>query len=530
MTSFDSIKNQKNFPLFTENTVTKTDESGNETIITNPKERTTLFPYISVFKKHAPFGFKFVEESEVSGNVQWGNTVTFIIDQGGDLLHKAYLEIILPNLTGTLVTDGADVRWVNNIAHALISEIKLIIGSQTIEIQDSVWMDIWNEINDEDEYEFSLLGKENSIIGSVPTTSLYDNKTKWYLPLHLFFTKNPALSLPLFLIESRTIKIQITLNSLKNLVHHNGSTVPEDNTAPENPTIRLHKGLYYLSSEEKRAIKTQFQNNGYDFLIEVPDRLNHRTAVTGSSFSVNYIDQLDYPIKELYWVFRHGDRLSSTSPIVPPDQNSTAGNNIFAYYGHSENSTLEGGIGTRDPFTTLEIQIGNTNILDEAKKADYFRTMEPFYHHARLNSKYIYTFSFSLNPLKYDPSGFLFIPNQRMKLVFSDIISTATDYRLNAYTYGYRILRFTKLNKSIGEDGVDNEKLTIQLIKGSGSTSRTRRSNVGPEPFTNMSNSGLRIKPGIMKKLHKNQQKNKPKGPWSGLSGGFSSSIGDNTL
>jgi hypothetical protein len=522
MSAFEEIKNQANFKLITDDTI----EIDNRRNI-NINKNVTFFPYRNVFRKHTPFG-----------------------------LHKMYLEVILPDLTGECVTGGTNVRWVNNVGHALIKEISLKLNGKEIEKHDSIWMDIWNEITDVEEKEYGLIGKEISIIGTTPDTDFYNNKTKWYIPLHFFFTKNPALSLPTFLLNTESIKVDITLRDLKELVHYDGApaALPTINTSGTNkhPEIRLFTGNFYLDNAERQHIRNKFVNKGYEFLIEVPERLIHEESVGSTTYTANLDNRLDYPIKEFYWVFRHKDRITAgtgdppSNVDVPDYQNDTGGNQIFAYYGATENSSLEGGIGTRDTFTTLELKIGGKNILEETKKSDYFRTMQPYYYHPKIDTRYIYNYSFALKPLDYQPSGFLYMGSDfgnRARFDFTGVLSS--DYRFNLYSLGYRILQFTKLN---------GDKLDIFIIKGNSRGNETRnrtrsnRENTNDEKIdlieeaqeasttqeqrsrrpriqTFQNREKLQLNSSLVERI-----KNAKKGPWGGLAGGQHSDIGNNGL
>lgn len=538
MSGFDEIKNQAKFKLITDDTI-EIDRRRN----ININENVTFFPYRNVFRKHTPFGFNFVEESRTSSDsINWNSNFSFTINNSGHLLHKMYLEVILPNLTGDSVTGGTNVRWVNNVGHALIKEISLKINGKEIEKHDSVWMDIWNEVTDVEEKEYGLIGKEISIIGTTPDTDFYNNKTKWYIPLHFFFTKNPALSLPTFLLNSESIKVDITLRDLKELVHYDGApaALPTINTT-EKPVIRLFTGNFYLDNVERTFIKNKFINKGYEFLIEVPERLIQEESVGSTTYTANLDNRLDYPIKEFYWVFRHKDRITAgtgdppTNVDVPDDQNDTGGNQIFAYYGATENSSLEGGIGTRDTFTTLELKIGGKNILEETKKSDYFRTMQPYYYHPKIDTRYIYNYSFALKPLEYQPSGFLYVGSNsgnRARFDFTGVLSS--DYRFNLYSLGYRILYFTK---------VDGNKLGIFLLKGNSrgnKTSDTMLNSVELKTEEQIKLEKEAKKSEISgfqnrEKLQLNSSlveriKNAKKGVWGGLAYGQHSDIGNNGL
>ena len=178
--------------------------------------------------------------------------------------------------------------------------------------------------------------------------------------LFISFYKKNGMFFTTFFLEENQVKIKIKVKALEKLVNHTGGTITE----AAQPTIELYKQVIFLSKEEKQTIRNKFQNEGYEFLVDMLDSTTNiqDKEVTGSNFSVTR-NQYTFPIKELVWVFRHKDRLSTTSPSVPAALNSTNGNDIFSYHGASENTTLEGGIATRDPFTTLDIKIGNISIF-----------------------------------------------------------------------------------------------------------------------------------------------------------------------
>lgn len=55
--------------------------------------------------------------------------VSCTVSRNGDLIHKVYLQVDLPSVTAT--TAGT-VGWVDKVGHALIDEVSLEIGGQTI--------------------------------------------------------------------------------------------------------------------------------------------------------------------------------------------------------------------------------------------------------------------------------------------------------------------------------------------------------------------------------------------------------------
>lgn len=74
-------------------------------------------------------------EQTFSGSVDFGRKVTATISRNGDLVHKCYLQLDLPTLTGT-----GTQAWVRNIGHVLIKDVDIEIGGQRIDRHYGQWL------------------------------------------------------------------------------------------------------------------------------------------------------------------------------------------------------------------------------------------------------------------------------------------------------------------------------------------------------------------------------------------------------
>jgi hypothetical protein len=79
----------------------------------------------------------FVESIEqvFSGSVDFGRKISATISRNGDLIHKTYLQVDLPALTGT-----GTQAWVRNIGHVMIKEVEIEIGGQKIDKHYGQWL------------------------------------------------------------------------------------------------------------------------------------------------------------------------------------------------------------------------------------------------------------------------------------------------------------------------------------------------------------------------------------------------------
>ena len=86
------------------------------------REGTKVFKVI--YRRHTNFAMESIEQT-FNGLGDWSKKVTCTISRNGDLIHRAYLRVQLPDVT---VPSGASFRWLNWIGHILIKSVELEIG------------------------------------------------------------------------------------------------------------------------------------------------------------------------------------------------------------------------------------------------------------------------------------------------------------------------------------------------------------------------------------------------------------------
>jgi hypothetical protein len=81
-----------------------------------------------IYRRHTNFALESIEQT-FNGLGDWSKKVTCTISRNGDLIHRAYLRVVLPNVT---VPSGTSFRWLNWLGHILIKSVELEIGGQRI--------------------------------------------------------------------------------------------------------------------------------------------------------------------------------------------------------------------------------------------------------------------------------------------------------------------------------------------------------------------------------------------------------------
>ena len=105
-------------------------------------------------------------EQTFNGSADWGKKVTCTVSRNGDLIHRVYLRVEVPNVTVPKVAGGVATgfRWLNWLGHALVKTVEVEIGGQRIDKHYGDWLHIWNELTQSAGHQ---LGYAN-MVGNVP--------------------------------------------------------------------------------------------------------------------------------------------------------------------------------------------------------------------------------------------------------------------------------------------------------------------------------------------------------------------------
>ena len=436
--------------------------TGDDILSINPQ--ITFFK--KVYKRHTNFGLETRQISNsTNSSVNFGESVTYTIEKTGSLINNMYIEFTLPptvkssgkvDVTTTIpaVLGGIVDNWedychyVNAVGYAILNEVKLEIDGNIIDKHNGLWYDIWNELTDPMRKEWSLVGKKDD---TEPGNFAQTLKSRYYVPLKFYFNRNPGLSFPIFLLDDNKVKVSLSLNNVKQLVTCDvitGQNLVFDDTA-KITNFKFFTNYVFLDQAEENRIRNNLPN---EYLIETVD-MKENINETGLSKMI-----LNNPVKEIIWVVRHTSRIASggESGASIPKKNtetSTHPNDVFNYSLHSENNNL--GYGSFDTFKTAKFTISNQDRIQETD-ATYFRTLQPYYHHSNVpgginnndTHKYIYSYSFALNPEEYQPSGsYNFTKaDDDLKITFKGLGNPTTDinnfvnYRVDLFAFHYKFL------------------------------------------------------------------------------------------
>ena len=367
-------------------------------------------PQISFFKvvyrRHTNFSMESIQQS-FNGTAKPGSRVTCTISRNGDLVTNMWLEVTLPKQDST----NKIHQYVNSVGHALIEYVELEIGGQRIDKHYGEWLEIWSELTLPEEKRQGF----NEMIGRRDTGrgTAMQNK-KLYIPLQFFFCRNPGLALPLIALQYHEVKLNIKFRDGSNNTLKTGGMTE---FGPDG--AKLYVDYVYLDTEERQ----RFAQMSHEYLIE---QLQHTGAESTKSDQVRL--NFNHPVKELVWAIR-----SSGADVLQFGASELV---------HDGNVDFPFAISGNDRFTTAKLQLNGHDRFTE-RDAAYFRLVQPYQHHTRVPNKYIYCYSFALNPEAHQPSGtcnFSRLDNVTLNLIGMSKIDGG---ELLVYAVSNNILRIT---------------------------------------------------------------------------------------
>jgi hypothetical protein len=360
-----------------------------------------------IYRRHTNFSMETINQT-FNSTVQFGKKTSVSISRNGDLISDIYLEITLPAVKQIQTTDGSSgvstyASWTNGIGNALIKSVSIEIGGQEIDKHYGEWLDIWSELNLNQDKKNSY----NRMVGNVYPSATFNPKlartsaqkvSKYYVPLRFWFNSNPGLALPLIALQYHEVKIHLDLEEAKYLIRNDDGHVaaPKDTDGNdlEITSCDLLVNYIYLDTDERR----RFAQVSHEYLIEQVQYLGGESIEANSTnhpINLNF----NHPVKALHWVIQDTTFLQVDSKEDDADNKAyDSGNQKLRY------SALADLNNNNDTFKTGKVQLNGHDRMSD-KNADYFRLVQNNRHMPGGTDKYIYTYSFGLNPSEHQPSG-----------------------------------------------------------------------------------------------------------------------------
>lgn len=354
----------------------------------------------TVYRRHTNFAVESIQQS-VQGRLSFGSQVSFVVSRNADLLKKLWIQYNPRDLLGGV----AGYNVAANIGHALIDQVEILIGGQTIDKQYGKWLTIWNYLTDcNNEGTQGPIddncygpGEQSSPTGDNAYNQYLTRPTKYnrmsynhraydsvvtdatgaplyaYIPLQFWFCRNPGLAIPLIALQYHEVRVNLIFGP------YNGITNAPTPTGNEFSNFSVYADYIYLDTTERR----QFAQNAHEYLI---DQLQLNSNNTYPVTNLTFI----HPIKELIW---------AKPPVVPVSSSELGGS-----------SSPAGSF-----YTTTTSQPNNYKLIlngtDRFTERDitYFTRNQVWDYHTGFGSVLypdsIAVYSFAIKPEEHQPSG-----------------------------------------------------------------------------------------------------------------------------
>lgn len=337
------------------------------------------------YKRHTNFSFESIDVAFDEG-VGFGQEAVAVIPRSGDLMARTYLVVDMPEVRGT------DVRWVDDVAHAMIESVTLLIGGQVVETQTGEFMHVQNQLAMPAAQKAAFAAM--TAMPSQPAALIQRNTL--YVPLQLHFCGNPGLSIPLIAIQHAQTQLVVRFRKAEDLLHGTPELVGE-------LSARLAVDFVFADTLERRSIAADYRDN----LIT---QVQHFTAKHEDVLRLNF----EHAVKELIFVCQ---------PI-----SNVAEKRYFDF-------SLDG----RNPVRSACLKL-NSYTRFAPRPGKYFDVVQPFQHHSNLPSPGVNVYSFALHPEDHAPSGtcnMSRIDYVDLELALED---PSQEHRVSVYAINYNVL------------------------------------------------------------------------------------------
>lgn len=307
-------------------------------------------------------------------------------------------------------------RYCDEVGHALIDKVDLVIGGTLIDSHPGHYLQVWNELTQTPEKKQigHLIGRSGS---EAELEDMAMTEQDLYIPLQFFFCRHLMCSLPLIALQYHQVEVKVTFNQLDKVVafagyeynlqsvtslnkelghqaswyaHYNASqstnsgfVVPRDKRLLDKTRLgiveaRLMCNLVYLEEEERKT----FAGSTHEYLV---DLLQYQGPMATGKEQTTYHAYFNHPTSELIWVFVPKASILHGEPF-----NYTALQSSYNAAG--------------DTLKTAKLQFNGYDRFT-AMPAEYFREIVPAQYHTSVPTRPIYVYSFALEPEDFRPSG-----------------------------------------------------------------------------------------------------------------------------
>lgn len=339
-------------------------------------------------------------------------------------------------LDGTYV-ERYQFAWVEELGHAIIDQLDVKIGSQTIDRHTGDWMILYNKIF-KNQYQKNNYDK---LIGNVPELYVFDDKVKntykLLIPLRFWFCRHSGDALPLVALRYHDVLFNLRYKDLSKLCYYQDDpNLINMQTVQSQYDIniinaQLYVDYVYLDSDERK----RFAQSTHEYLIEIV-QFAEITDISGKKYNAHL--SFSHPTKFMIWYVQPNQYRSN-----PNGTNKCQWNNF--------------GINNDKTGYTMDqsyIRLNSYQLTDPNHSMLYFNYVQPYSYFKHSPTDGFNVYSFAAKPMELQPSStcnFSRIDDLGIVTVFSDdfinlvnsntVVGLQDGIFLGVYIYSYNIIR-----------------------------------------------------------------------------------------
>jgi hypothetical protein len=427
--------------------------------------------FIKNYKRHTMFAMQ-TAEAPFQQECLFGHKARCNIPRIGDLVREVYLKVELPELNqGILKTyDSVTQAFINidtypaycdSIGHALIKQATLKIGGQTVEIINGDYLEIYSDMFIPKSQSFAieqLVGRTYERAGMGPASNVSYRTQQGFaavgafprtfiVPLRFYQTQDPNLAIPLTSLTKQEVEVEILFEDVNKLIINTQKLGGNENIKPyidttlalgNKPVTITNASLLvdyiflgkdeadYFRSAEQSYLITQVQ--GLEAQASKLETYETRPKQIKTTFT--------NPVKETFMVVQ-ADKFR-------PRDSATVDTTVTNYFEFKSTT-----VNIPDNLKSLELLFnGQPRVLSRIADSFYLRIAQPLQAHTKIPQRYIYNYSFSLDPENYQPTGQ--VNYSRIKDVYYNMYlnpATDSDRNIRIYAKSYNVLQ---INSGLG--------------------------------------------------------------------------------
>jgi hypothetical protein len=428
---------------------------GAQNILLNGNPSVSFFK--KIYKTHTNFSMESMKVSFNRSELKYNESSTLIakVKRNADLIQDVYFSFEIPEIKKYIKRDGSNnvkgdvFGFVKNLGECMIESYHIYIGGAIVDKQYGEWLHIWNELSIDASKRYGydkLIGNIPELYSPDPHNNLSHNtiqieKRRLYVPLRFWFNRNPGLALPLIALQYHEVEIHITLRPFKELFTINDKKPDTYAEYFESESLNIDPFLevnYIFLDTQERGF---FATNALDYLIEqivqIPVYKLKRHEITELT--------LQNPVKEIIWVLKRSDVQEKNDWFEYIDNNYLDSREEEAI--NNDNCIVVVNYSREKEILVNAKLIFNGIDRFEEKDASYFNLVQPYQHHSVIPKSGVYTYSFSLFPENFQPSGTCNMSRLNKIQLKTEIvplhIDSSYDYDMVVYVINYNFLRIT---------------------------------------------------------------------------------------